>query len=658
VGGIRRTSAKDAIKSRLGAEAAQPLIAPPTALAPISGAVAEPAEPAPCISIVIPHLSAPQLGPCLASIFEHGAERSFEVVVVFDGSPEEDVQQIQGQYEDIRSSVLAESGGFARACNTGARLARGRYLVFLNDDTTVTAGWLDRLANFVESDPQIAIAGPKLLYPDSDRIQHCGTVFNEERFGVHIWRHSPADFAAAGRPRYYRAITGACIMIERELFLRLGGFDARFHPTGGCEDTDLCFRALRCGRRVAYCPDSVVYHHEGASRGPVGGSRPDEIYNQKLLRQRWSKFLSPDIAEYDVLADIEADEATTWPWLPDVPAEILARQCTKLQIEKQRLTGERDALATERESDARHQAAVEFTLRGEIEKLRRGLARMERQVQQVEEGRRDAGAREAERLDAMRHECDAAIATAEKRERNRELERATATTKLQSEIATVRHESSALIRLARELIAASASDLAAARKPEAPPIALRRALWLRARRAGDRARDTKQWPAAARHYRRALARNPRDTAVWVQYGHALKEEGHLSEAEVAYRRALDGDPALADTHLQLGHVLKLQQKMPAARAAYLRAFALAPTLPYPLDELAGLGWSEAQLGHLRRLHYASDPTVLADDHQGAEERRRKPVPILAAATKSAFSQDARAKEIYQQLVASLDAASS
>ncbi|MGH7094276.1 MAG: glycosyltransferase [Stellaceae bacterium] len=628
-------SAKDGMKSRLDADTAavQPPLARPTASAPENG---PDAGPDPCVSIVIPHLSAPQLGPCLASIFEHRADRSFEVVVIFDGSPEEDVRQIRGQYEDIRSSVLPQSGGFARACNAGARLARGRYLVFLNDDTTVTAGWLDRLADFVESDPRIAIAGPKLLYPDNDRIQHCGTVFNDEWFGVHIWRHSPADFAAADRPRYYRAITGACIMIERGLFLRLGGFDARFHPTGGCEDTDLCFKALECGRRVAYCPDSVVYHYEGMSRGLGSAERPDEIYNQKLLRQRWSKFLTPDFAEYDVLADIEADEAATWPWLREVPAEILARRCTRLHIEKQRLTGERDAtIAATKE---REQASATM--------LRERDAAI-------------AAANEREQASVtMLRERDAAIAAAKERER----EQARGTAALESKIAGLRRETSALGQIARELIAASVCDLAASPKPEAAvgvPTAmfgLGRALWLRARRAGDRARDAKLWLAAARHYRRALARNPADTAVWVQYGHTLKEAGRLTEAEAAYRRALDCDPAVADTHLQLGHVLKLQQKTRAALAAYLRAFALDPVLPYPLDELAGLGWSEAQLGYLRRLNQAPDPTVSADDPRGAEGREAE-VRANPRDSDEMGLQDARAMEIYRQLVASLDVVS-
>jgi tetratricopeptide (TPR) repeat protein len=111
----------------------------------------------------------------------------------------------------------------------------------------------------------------------------------------------------------------------------------------------------------------------------------------------------------------------------------------------------------------------------------------------------------------------------------------------------------------------------------------------------DRARDKRQWERACRYYHEALSRNPDKPAIWVQYGHALKESGNLVEAESAYRKSLALDPSVADTHLQLGHALKIQGKKDEAAAAYLHALALDPTLPYASLELLGLGWSLAGL---------------------------------------------------------------
>src|SRR5947209_3108670 len=76
----------------------------------------------------------------------------------------------------------------------------------------------------------------------------------------------------------------------------------------------------------------------------------------------------------------------------------------------------------------------------------------------------------------------------------------------------------------------------------------------------DKARDSRDWPVAARYYRQELEQRPINPAIWVQYGHALKESGNRAEAENAYRKSLDLDPNVPDTHLQLGHVLKIQGK--------------------------------------------------------------------------------------------------
>ncbi len=129
----------------------------------------------------------------------------------------------------------------------------------------------------------------------------------------------------------------------------------------------------------------------------------------------------------------------------------------------------------------------------------------------------------------------------------------------------------------------------------------------------DRARDAGAWEVAAQLYREALDRDPDNSPLWVQYGHAVKEWGKLqdpdklAQAEQAYRTALSLDPGIADSYLQLGHVLKLQGKTEEAQAAYLRAFVLDPALPDPLRELEGLGWSAAQAAYLRAV--ALDPSM-------------------------------------------------
>lgn len=110
-----------------------------------------------------------------------------------------------------------------------------------------------------------------------------------------------------------------------------------------------------------------------------------------------------------------------------------------------------------------------------------------------------------------------------------------------------------------------------------------------------------QWGLAARLYRKALHRNPRNPPIWVQYGHALKMGGKLDEAESAYRQAIAVGPHIADSHLQLGHALKLLGKAAAAQTAYLRALVLDPSLRPAALELSALGWSERHLAELQRM---------------------------------------------------------
>ena len=126
--------------------------------------------------------------------------------------------------------------------------------------------------------------------------------------------------------------------------------------------------------------------------------------------------------------------------------------------------------------------------------------------------------------------------------------------------------------------------------------------WMRERqidaaiREGDRARDARNWPVAARHYQQALARQPTLMPIWVQLGHALKERGNYVEAEAAYRRALALDAAAADTHLQLGHLLKLQRRRAQAIDAYATAVRLNPDLVAAREALhAALGYSPPEI---------------------------------------------------------------
>ena len=133
----------------------------------------------------------------------------------------------------------------------------------------------------------------------------------------------------------------------------------------------------------------------------------------------------------------------------------------------------------------------------------------------------------------------------------------------------------------------------------------------------ERAQEGRRWVLAARHYQEALADMPNMPEMWVQYGHALKESGHVAEAEAAYRKSLDLDPDSADAHLQLGHALKIQGRVDEAVSAYFCSMALDPAPRHPRDELIALGWTAERIE--QRLRELPDRLAL---HREELERLR------------------------------------
>lgn len=115
----------------------------------------------------------------------------------------------------------------------------------------------------------------------------------------------------------------------------------------------------------------------------------------------------------------------------------------------------------------------------------------------------------------------------------------------------------------------------------------------------DRARDVGEWDRAAAYYHIVLRRNPKNSPIWVQYGHVLKESGRLAEARQAYKTAVLYDPQHADPHLQLGRALKIEGRTEEAQAAFLQSLVFDPSLESAWLELAQLGWTEA---HFSDLH--------------------------------------------------------
>jgi GT2 family glycosyltransferase len=240
-------------------------------------------------SIVIPVLNQDFLTrQCLDRLFGVAPHRvGFEIIVVDDGSDEATTRLLSGYGASILVVRHDGNRGFAVSCNDGAAVARGRFLLFLNNDTIPLAGWLDALIGYAEGHPGAAVVGSKLLYPDRT-IQHCGMAVGADRHPRHLYVGFPSDHPAVNKSRRVQVVTGAAFLIRRPIFESLSGFDTAF--VNGFEDVDLCLRVGSMGHEVHYCHESELFHLESMSEG-----RSDHNgRNARLYRDRWADRVQPD----------------------------------------------------------------------------------------------------------------------------------------------------------------------------------------------------------------------------------------------------------------------------------------------------------------------------------------------------------------------------
>jgi GT2 family glycosyltransferase/tetratricopeptide (TPR) repeat protein len=237
-------------------------------------------------SIIIPVWNKRELTEqCLSELSRVTSGISYEVIVVDNHSTDDTasfLDQLSGDIQIIRNN---ENLGFAKACNQGARAARGRFLVFLNNDTIPLNNWLTALVAEVTSHPDVGIVGSKLLYED-DTIQHAGVVFSRDGLmPYHAYRRFHRDHPAVNQRRVFQSATAACMLIRREIFETVGGFDEGFQ--NGFEDVDLCLKVGDNGWQIVYQPLSVVYHLESQTPGRKTHEQANALRFLKRWGQRW-----------------------------------------------------------------------------------------------------------------------------------------------------------------------------------------------------------------------------------------------------------------------------------------------------------------------------------------------------------------------------------
>lgn len=246
------------------------------------------------ISIVIPvHNSWRLTAGCLDSLRAHPPRRSIEIIVVDNASYDETPARL-AERADVVVVKNARNLGFAKACNAGAARATGRVILFLNNDTYVLPGSLDRMYDSYVESPSIGVLGARLLYSDYS-IQHAGMALDDSLDWRHIFVGLPAEHPLVLVKRAFQSVTGACLMIDRAFFHDVGAFDETF--LNSHEDVDLCLRVRGRGREVVYDPSVVVLHYESMSAGRTLAAAKGSL----LFRRKWGDQVTPDLKEKTVV---------------------------------------------------------------------------------------------------------------------------------------------------------------------------------------------------------------------------------------------------------------------------------------------------------------------------------------------------------------------
>jgi GT2 family glycosyltransferase len=240
----------------------------------------------PLVSIIIPTRDqAALLRTTIDSILTRTDYDPYEVVVMDNNSRDpEALAYLASLQPPCHVHRWHQPFNYSAINNVGARAARGEQLLFLNNDVeAIRADWLRALLEYAQLDA-VGAVGAKLLYSDGT-IQHAGVVLNVGGVAQHAFRCTAKEVLGAPRladlPRNCSAVTGACMMVRRRVFEEVGGFDEALRVV--LNDIDLCLRIREHGHEVVYTPYSLLYHHEGASRGRL---HPAE--DEQRFVARWS----------------------------------------------------------------------------------------------------------------------------------------------------------------------------------------------------------------------------------------------------------------------------------------------------------------------------------------------------------------------------------
>jgi O-antigen biosynthesis protein len=262
----------------------------------------------PKVAILIPTRNrASTLRTCIESL-NKTTYRNYQIVILDNESDEAEAIRYLSALPHRVQKVANANGSFSFAAinNRAAREVDADYLLFLNNDTEVTEPkWLSRMVGYAQMQG-VGAVGARLMLPDG-RVQHAGIIHGlHHGLAGHAFKLLPwwdsGYLSYAKVARNYSAVTAACMLTPRKLFLEMGGFDEE-HFAVAYNDVDYCYRLVDAGYRCVYCPGAELKHHEGYSRGMVDRQQEVADFRRKYADRTdayYSGHLSLDNERFEV----------------------------------------------------------------------------------------------------------------------------------------------------------------------------------------------------------------------------------------------------------------------------------------------------------------------------------------------------------------------
>ncbi len=230
---------------------------------------------------------------------------SYEIIVVDNASTDSSISFLEELSETLPLTIIKnnENKSFSKGNNNAAEIAKGEYLLLLNNDVEPLYGWLNQMMQTALKSDDIGAVGAKLIYPDcstsvynknnSFKIQHMGIAFKEEEGFIKPYNLSNIEpFSAKSNLEKERAaVTAAALLVEKDKYLEVNGLDEEY--SYGYEDVDFCLKLLKKHYKNVYCPRALLFHYEFGTQenNKTHEVRDRRLNNKKLFREKWNQWL-------------------------------------------------------------------------------------------------------------------------------------------------------------------------------------------------------------------------------------------------------------------------------------------------------------------------------------------------------------------------------